>query len=1414
MATNITPSDLTPENLELSSGITPSDITPENIDIELNKLFNIQDISQGSSGITPSGITPSDITPNSVDPDYKNSTSNKWDIATDELGANFYSSLGVISAKLGFDKQAQSFRNTAEEYRKEAASKPKPDISMSITEESGKIYDKFSDGDFWGALANTAGFVHSALIGAAPSLAAMGTAVAATPIITTLAGGGVVTGALTATVVGLASGVTLSSGNVYEELIKNGVSKEEAENISLTAGAAIGSLERLGLAHVVKGLVGKLGPDLTVKYLTKNTKLAKKTVQEAVDNAEEITKKSIIAETAKGAVKGGAIEGTTEAAQSVIEEIVPPIAAGKEIEGGKLLKNVVDSFAVGNIAGSFIRGPLQGLSVPVARQALRQSEEDAKVLEELEKASTEIDDVYKQGKISPKQKKSKKPISKQGKIEEQRIAKRAALLEEEEPLITPARPALTEGREQRTGMKTLPENVEALIIEREKLIKLKNKSKKKFSKKNKARLNEITAELQVDRGNKSFNFARDLVSRATTPLRELSNRTSVAKRMVNELQNMPAKHNADVGKFYTIKEDIIQPLLKDFKVPFQSRIDSKLKKQVTDQLNYDDYVASDPRAKKVAEELRSKIFDPLYDTLKASGVDINRVDNYLTRIYKFKVGPGRKKSIQGMIDILNRNGLNGSAIVDNIISNDGVFIPDGDIDILLPDQQSKQMQSSQIDPEKPRSIPTNVVKQLDIAGYLENDFDKITNKYIISALKRADLKRYVDTYNPVINNLYRNGVMNLEEAKRIKDIVDALQFRYNPIQKDSLRRAYRFINTSTYILTLPLAAITALSEPLIVLHRVSPKNALYGAMDAALIALKQGVRTFRPKFSKAENERALMSLMQTADLSLSDAFRDINETSVTKRVTDKFFRINLLAQVTQLSRNIAFQSARRQTAEDIKLLQELEYKGELVKTRKKGQKGEVRMRPRETKKTKRARQRLALQGIRNPVPKINSKTDQFEDITERQQEILNWANSPDLANPPDIITRGLGMVVDEVIMTPNAVNRPLWMSNPHFAPIAQLKGFMMVFGNTVGMRMYKEVFQPLFKGRLPAGDILKYATMFTLLSATILGTQAIKNVIRYGDNSSPYDEDEGWEKLWSAILQSNIFGFGNLFVNAIKAAEYGQDPIISGFLGPAAGKASNIARAIASGDPKRISNAITANLPVLSAFPAVRRKELLGMAEGGSIFDNLFATRPNINRDRKSMRKGLDIVGESLRIKDNYVGDGDDTEAVGDIDNIIFNNFERLGINPDNYGIAKNNLIDFATRTKMAESSGDYEAINIPEKGKKKTTAKGAYQFIDGSVLPALKRLEVRIGKRDWIDRAKQHKDIFKLTPLQQDALFLGDIMEKTIKKTKGLGDKYIKRILKGDVKAMKDLYRIGHHTVGRKGMSPAARKNMNRWFQ
>ena len=1505
MATNLSDIDFGSIQTEADLNNAYAKINAENeqLNTEINTLLYGESLETSTDTLeTPTDTSLLNIKPLEVgSEEYKemaNSTSNKWDIATDELGVNFYKSLGVVTSKLGMDDEAKVFRDIANEYAKDAASKPRPDISMSITEEGGKIYDKFSEGQFLEAVEDTAEFVHSALIGAAPSMLAIAPAVASAPILASLFGGGAVASGLIATVAGLASGVVLSSGNVYDELIKNGVSKEEAENIALGSGAAIGSLERLGLAHVIKGLTGKLGKTLTIKYLTQKTNLSNKLVKEAVNNAEDITKKSIIGETIKGGIKGGLVEGTTEASQAVIETVVPPIAAEKDIDGGKLLKNVVDSFAVGSIAGTAIRGPLQGLSVPVAREAIRKSEEDAKLLEDLDRTSTDIEESYEQGELFSEAELSQKPVAGQEQVipdqgelfetsqvdqtEDQKIAEQAAILEAEEPIITPPRPALTEARERATGME-VTEDIDSLIELRGQLVKLKKQDKKKFSAAEQELLNMVEEQLRLTRGNKSFNLFRQIVSRSTTPLRNLSNRTPVAKRMVNDLQNMPAKHNANVGKFYAIKENIIQPLLKDLKIPFQSRIDKKLSKQVTNQLNYNDYIAPDPRAKKVAEELRSKIYDPIYYTLKASGVDINRVDNYLTRLYKFKAGPGRKKSIKGMIDILNRRGLKGAVIVDNIISNDGAFIPEGNIDILLPDVESKQMASSQIDPEKPRSIPTNVVKELDAAGYLENDFNKITNKYIISALKRANLKRYVDKYNPVINNLYTNGVMNIEEAQLVKDTVDALQFKYTGGLKpmpEKVGKGLRFLNSSAYILTLPLAAITALSEPLIVLSRVGPKNTLYGLMDASLIALKQGVRTVMPKLKKSEKEKALMSLMQTADMELADSFRDINEISVAKKITDKFFKVILLAQVTQFSRNMAFQAARRQTVEDIKLLQEFEYKGELSKTRKKGKKGEVRRRPRETKETRRARQRLALQGLRNPVPKVNPKTDQLEDITERQQQILDWADNPDVADTPDIITKGLGMVVDEVIMTPNATNRPLWMSNPYLSSFALLKGFMITFGNTVGMRMYKEVFQPLLKGRFPAADIAKYAMTFTLLTGAILGTQAIKNAVRYGDNDSPYDELEGWDKLWSAILQSNIFGYGNVIVNAIKGTEYGQDPIISLF-GPAAGKLSQLATAFASGNPKRIANAVGANIPIISALPTEQRKEIvenvLGMANGGSItkmIPTVNVVAPPIARGsfelpsledlrEKELAMGRGSKEQPVRteqlkteadLNDAYVkinaeneqlnaeintllyGESsevplvkkppvpedseilkledvaDDTDVFDDDSkNIMFDDvIEKLGVKPDNQREAYKNLEKFAELTRNTESSNNYTAVNIPVGGEEATTAKGAYQFVDGSIVPALNRLKRLIGEQPWMTDLRKSNDIFSLTNRQQDLLFFGDMFEKTVDKKTGVGDKLLKKIMKGDKNAMFQMYKKAHHT-GK--LPPEALKNARRNF-
>ena len=524
--------------------------------------------------------------------------------------------------------------------------------------------------------------------------------------------------------------------------------------------------------------------------------------------------------------------------------------------------------------------------------------------------------------------------------------------------------------------------------------------------------------------------------------------------------------------------------------------------------------------------------------------------------------------------------------MDNILENDGVYNPEGDINIFVPNTTDTSVSSTRIDPENPRTLPDEVVKELQDAKLLETDFDKIVNKYIVSAVRRAKLKKYADTYNPVINQLVKDGVMEVDEALRIKNIVDALQHRYKPIKSRGVRTFLRFANTATYIATLPFAAITALSEPFIVLSRVSPKNALLGAIAASESTLRQGVRTFAPKFSRSQNEEALMSLMQTADLSLADAIRDIGDISVSKRATDTFFRANLLAQVTQFSRNVALQAASRQIAQDLKTLHNQEVEG-----------GKV------TQESRRARKRLEIGGLLSVVPRVNKKTGEFDPLTESQREAMKWADQYSGAKkygistepvtvPPDIITQAMGKTVDEVIMTPNPLNKPLWMSDPHWSFAALLKGFMITFGNTVGMRFYKEIAQPIFtKGRLPdIGDAAKWAMTWTLLTGAILATMTLKNGIRYGEEESPYDDLDIYEKILQALLQSNILGYGNVFIDALRAEKYGRDPITS-LGGPLVSKAADLITAVGSGSPKRIATAIGNTTPI-GALPKVVRPDV------------------------------------------------------------------------------------------------------------------------------------------------------------------------------------------------------------------------------
>ena len=61
-----------------------------------------------------------------------------------------------------------------------------------------------------------------------------------------------------------------------------------------------------------------------------------------------------------------------------------------------------------------------------------------------------------------------------------------------------------------------------------------------------------------------------------------------------------------------------------------------------------------------------------------------------------------------------------------------------------------------------------------------------------------------------------------------------------------------------------------------------------------------------------------------------------------------------------------------------------------------------------------------------------------------------------VTEPPRLFQQAMARFVREIIMAPNVVNRPLWMSNPIYASLALLKGFMFTFGLTIMPKIWRD----------------------------------------------------------------------------------------------------------------------------------------------------------------------------------------------------------------------------------------------------------------------------------------------------------------------------------------------------------------------
>lgn len=152
----------------------------------------------------------------------------------------------------------------------------------------------------------------------------------------------------------------------------------------------------------------------------------------------------------------------------------------------------------------------------------------------------------------------------------------------------------------------------------------------------------------------------------------------------------------------------------------------------------------------------------------------------------------------------------------------------------------------------------------------------------------------------------------------------------------------------------------------------------------------------------------------------------------------------------------------------------------------------------------------------------------------------------------------------------------------------------------------------------------------------------------------------------------------------------------------------------------------------------------------------------------------------------------EDRRALEDQEKLLGYHYGRMmKENPDlintSYEQYKQNAKRFADIVREIETGGRYYAKN--QAG---SSARGAYQFLAGSIDPAIKRTVKRLDRTPrWVDELKYTKDSNRLTPNQQTLLFYGDMLEK-----RGSDEFMVPALTKGSLDDMRRAYLKYHHTL------------------
>ena len=191
------------------------------------------------------------------------------------------------------------------------------------------------------------------------------------------------------------------------------------------------------------------------------------------------------------------------------------------------------------------------------------------------------------------------------------------------------------------------------------------------------------------------------------------------------------------------------------------------------------------------------------------------------------------------------------------------------------------------------------------------------------------------------------------------------------------------------------------------------------------------------------------------------------------------------------------------------------------------------------------------------------------------EEVIAWENSGRKLTTPEgtKVKRGLQRFVESSILRPNAAERPVWASDPHYALVWQLKSFLYAYTKVISGGVFREALnrRNATKGfeQLTATTAVFALTAIATMPLAMLALE-MREYAKYGlaailpgvDASTRYfrSDNMDWPQYLAEIFDRSGFT-GPLAIGgmALQNAEWGKNPLLP-IAGPTAETIDSIIR--------------------------------------------------------------------------------------------------------------------------------------------------------------------------------------------------------------------------------------------------------------